>query len=77
MKTQNDLFCFLKQLNIETDTHQHPALHTVEEAQQYTSNIPGGHCKNLFLRDAKKRSFFGIVAIDNTQAQALAIPIGT
>jgi Ala-tRNA(Pro) deacylase len=26
---------------------------TVEEAERHTGHLPGGHCKNLFLKDKK------------------------
>ena len=33
----------------------HPPVFTVEEAQAHTHHLPGGHCKNLFLKDKKDR----------------------
>jgi Ala-tRNA(Pro) deacylase len=34
-------------------TIDHPPVYTVEEAERHTGHIPGGHCKNLFLKDRK------------------------
>ena len=39
----------------------HPALFTVEQSQALRGQIPGGHTKNLFLRD-KKGAFYLVVA---------------
>jgi Ala-tRNA(Pro) deacylase len=37
---------------------EHPAVFTVEQAQLYDQDLPGAHCKNLFLRDKKGRRYF-------------------
>ncbi len=51
--TRDDLFARLTSLGIETATHEHPPVFTVEEAQTQQAGIAGGHCKNLFLKDEK------------------------
>ena len=56
-KTQADLFAFLDSLGIETTTVTHPPLFTVAQSQALRGAIPGGHTKNLFLKD-KKDNFF-------------------
>ncbi len=56
-KTPSDLFAFLSNLGIEVSTVSHPPLFTVAESQALRGEIPGGHTKNLFLKD-KKGSFF-------------------
>jgi Ala-tRNA(Pro) deacylase len=43
----------LDQLGIAHTTYEHPPVYTVEEAARHTGHIPGGHCKNLFLKDRK------------------------
>lgn len=48
-----DLFAFLDRLGISHSTVTHPPLFTVEESQALRGKIPGGHTKNLFLRDKK------------------------
>src|SRR4029077_1240910 len=35
----------------------HPPLFTVEESRRLRGKIPGGHTKNLFLRDKRDRVF--------------------
>ena len=57
----HDLLQTLKDLNIETITHEHEAVFTVEESSKIKQDIPGGHTKNLFLKD-KKGNYFLIVA---------------
>jgi Ala-tRNA(Pro) deacylase len=43
----------LDELGIAHQTFEHPPVYTVEEAERHTGHIPGGHCKNLFLKDKK------------------------
>jgi Ala-tRNA(Pro) deacylase len=52
-----DLLAYLAALSIETSTVEHPPLHTVEESQALRGDIPGGHTKNLFVKDKKSRLF--------------------
>ncbi|MEQ1613115.1 MAG: prolyl-tRNA synthetase associated domain-containing protein [Hyphomicrobiaceae bacterium] len=55
--TRDDLFAYLDQLAITTRTVEHPAVFTVEESEKLDREMPGGHTKNLFLKDAKGRLF--------------------
>jgi len=56
-KTTEDLLAYLDQLGIATTTVEHPPLHTVEDSRALRGKIPGGHTKNLFLKDKKSRLF--------------------
>ena len=56
-KTPDELFAFLQKLGIEVRTESHPPLFTVADSQALRGEIPGGHTKNLFLKD-KKDNFF-------------------
>ncbi|MQX35982.1 prolyl-tRNA synthetase associated domain-containing protein [Roseospira navarrensis] len=47
------LFARLERLGIETTTVEHHPVFTVEEASATYDAIPGVHCKNLFMKDAK------------------------
>jgi len=60
----DDLFAFLDRLGIGHRTVGHPPLFTVEESQALRGTIPGGHTKNLFLRD-KKGTLFLVVALED------------
>lgn len=62
--TPDDLFVFLDRLGVAHKTVTHPPLFTVEESQALRGQIPGGHTKNLFLKD-KKGSLFLVVALED------------
>jgi len=70
--TPDDLFARLEQLNIATTTHTHPPLFSVEESQKLRGNLPGGHCKNLFLKD-KKGVLWLIVALEEQRVDMKAL----
>ena len=55
--TRNDLFARLAELGIATTTVEHPPLFTVKQSKALRGDLPGGHCKNLFLKDKKDRFF--------------------
>ena len=59
------LIAYLDGLGIETTTHSHPPVFTVEEAQALRGTLPGGHCKNLFLKDKKGRLWL-VVALEDS-----------
>ncbi len=52
-----ELVEFLDRLGISTRTVEHAAVFTVEESEKLHRELPGGHTKNLFLKDAKDRLF--------------------
>jgi Ala-tRNA(Pro) deacylase len=58
-----DLFAFLDRLGIAHPTVTHPALFTVEQSRELRGQIPGGHTKNLFLKD-KKGALYLVVALE-------------
>src|SRR5262245_5302827 len=62
--TPNELFAFLDRLGIAHTTVTHPPLFTVEESRALRGQIPGGHTKNLFLRD-KKGALFLVSALED------------
>jgi Ala-tRNA(Pro) deacylase len=55
--TPDDLFALLDRLGIAHKTVSHPPLFTVEQSQSLRGQIPGGHTKNLFLKDKKDALF--------------------
>src|SRR5262252_955397 len=63
-KTTEQLFATLDALGIPHSTQQHPALFTVEQSRILRGQIPGGHTKNLFLRD-KKYEIYLVVALED------------
>ncbi len=64
--TPDDLFARLKSLAIQIKTHHHPPLFTVQDSQRLRGDIPGAHCKNLFLKD-KKGALWLIVTLEETR----------
>src|SRR5262245_10057023 len=61
--TPSDLFAFLDRLGIAHVTVTHPPLFTVEQSRELRGPIPGGHTKNLFLKD-KKGALFLVTALE-------------
>ena len=59
--TPEDLYARLREIGIEWTLHEHPPLRTVEESRRLRGSLPGGHCKNLFLKD-KKGQYWLVVA---------------
>ena len=51
--TQIDLFAFLDAHTIAHHTLRHPPVFRVEDGLEIKAALPGGHTKNLFLKDAK------------------------
>jgi Ala-tRNA(Pro) deacylase len=62
--TPAELFALLDRLGIAHATITHPALFTVEQSRALRGQIPGGHTKNLFLRD-KRGQFYLVVALED------------
>ena len=56
-KTPAELFQFMDSLGIQHSTKYHPPVFTVAESESLRDEIPGGHTKNLFLKDKKDRYF--------------------
>ena len=54
----------LDRLGIAHPTVTHPPLFTVEQSQALRGAIPGGHTKNLFLKD-KKGALFLVTALED------------
>jgi Ala-tRNA(Pro) deacylase len=61
MLVRADFLAFLDRLGIKSTTIDHPAVFTVAESKELKADIPGGHSKNLFLKD-KKDNIFLVVA---------------
>ena len=63
-KTPDQLFVALDALGIKYSTVKHPPLFTVEQSRNLRGQIPGGHTKNLFLRD-KKYAIYLVVTLED------------
>lgn len=67
------LFDRLTALGIDFKTTNHPAAFTVEDGNKFWGDIPGVHCKNLFLKDAKGKLWL-VVTPANAQIDLKALP---
>ncbi len=63
--TEADLFAHFDALGIKHVTYRHRPVFTVEEGQDLKAAMPGGHTKNLFLKD-KKGAIFLISAASSS-----------
>jgi len=70
--TQEQLFGFFEDLGISHRTHPHRAVFTVEESRDLKASLPGGHTKNLFLKDKKGRLFL-LSALADTRIDLNAV----
>ena len=76
--TLEDLYARFEDLGLDTTTHTHHAVFTVEDAKATRDQVPGMHCKNLFLRDAKKQYWLVVAPADlPLDMKALAPVIGS
>ena len=71
--TPDDLFAFLDGLGIAHKTMSHPPLFTVEQSQTLRGAIPGGHTKNLFLKDKKDTVFLVVAPEDGASTSSRCI----
>lgn len=62
--TADALLAHLEALSITTATVTHPPLRTVEDSKRMRGDLPGGHVKNLFLRD-KRRQFWLLTTLED------------
>jgi len=64
MKSRAELFAFLDALGIAHRTVAHEPIFTVEAGRHLKAEMPGGHSKNLFLKDKKDRLFLAVAHCD-------------
>lgn len=62
--TPEQLFARFDELGIRVETHSHAPVFTVEEAKDLRGLLPGGHCKNLFLRNKKEQHWLVVCEED-------------
>lgn len=68
MITKDQLYNLLNELKIQYQIFNHPPIFTAEEGAILAKHIPGAACKNLFLKDSKKR-FWLIIACADTKIE--------
>jgi Ala-tRNA(Pro) deacylase len=64
--SRDALFAWFDTLGLEHRTVEHPPVFTVGEGEAIKADMPGGHTKNLFLKD-KKGALILISALQSTQ----------
>jgi Ala-tRNA(Pro) deacylase len=62
----------LDQLGVAYTRHDHPPLFTVDDSKALRGSLPGGHCKNLFLRD-KKGAMWLLVCLEDRAVDLKAL----
>ncbi len=62
--SRQELMCKLNELSIQTTVYDHEAVFTVAESNKVNLEIPGGHTKNLFLKDKKGKLFLVVTLAD-------------
>ncbi len=67
-----DLFARFDALGIKHVTHRHRPVFTVDESRGLKTSMPGGHTKNLFLKD-KKGTIHLLCAISDTAIDLNAV----
>src|SRR5690606_1836129 len=71
--TPDDLFAFLDRLQIPHPTVTHAPLFTVEQSLALAGRVPGGHSKNLFLKDTRGALYL-IVLLEDARVNLKALP---
>jgi len=71
--TPDELLARLAALNIDVTIHEHQPAFTVEDGKAFTGHLPGGHFKNLYLRDQKKRNYM-VVTYADTEIDLTELP---
>ena len=66
------LLARLEELGIETRTTRHAAVFTVAESKALRGELPGGHIKNLFLRN-KKGAMWLVTCLEDREIDLKAL----
>src|SRR5581483_4623385 len=75
--TPESLLAHLTALGIAHRTYEHPAVFTVQEAVALRGKLPGGHTKNLFLKDKKGGLWLAVMLEERrTDLKQLADALG-
>ena len=76
--TPEQLLTRLDELGLATTTHRHAPVYTVAESMELLGDLPGGHCKNLLLRDHRRALWLLVTLADRVvNLKALRHVIGS
>jgi Ala-tRNA(Pro) deacylase len=73
MQTRDELFALFDRLGIAHRTLEHEAVFRVGEGDHIKARLPGGHTKNLFLKDAKGQLWL-VSALQHARIDLKALP---
>ena len=73
MQTRDDLFALFDRLGVAHRTLEHEAVFRVGEGEAIKAALPGGHTKNLFLKDAKGQLWL-VSALQDARIDLKALP---
>lgn len=73
IKTPDPLGALFTAIGIESTSYSHPPVFTVEEGRDFKHMMPGGHTKNLFLKD-KKEALWLVTAMQDTEIDLKWLP---
>lgn len=71
--TPDELFAYLDRLGVAHSTISHPPMFTVSEAQSLRGSLPGGHNKNLFLKD-RFGTLYLVVLLEDARINLKTLP---
>jgi len=73
MTSRDGLFALFDRIGVAHRTLEHPAVFHVGEGEAIKSALPGGHTKNLFLKDAKGQLWL-VSALQHARIDLKALP---
>jgi Ala-tRNA(Pro) deacylase len=71
--TRSDLLALLDRIGVAHATLDHPPVFRVDDGIEIKAAMPGGHTKNLFLKDAKDQLWL-VTALGETPVDLKALP---
>ena len=71
-KSRQELLAAYDEMGLVHKTVDHPAIFTVDEGRDLKRDMPGGHSKNLFLKD-KKGALSLVVALSDTRVDLVGL----
>ena len=71
--TESPVYSRLTELGIPYEKHEHPAVFTVEQAEEHWAGITATHCKNLFLRNQKGNRHYLVILVATKRADLRAV----
>ncbi|SHJ62330.1 Ala-tRNA(Pro) deacylase [Dethiosulfatibacter aminovorans DSM 17477] len=58
---ENIVYEYLENLGIKYEKREHPPVYTCEGAAEFTGDMKGMHCKNLFFRNKKGKRHYLVI----------------